>query len=165
MRKVLRVLLGIVAALGLVVGGLAVAARFSDGPVGILPGGPLTSGELVPGPVADWSFATDVPEIELQLLHPPRSRTVWILVHERHAYIACGFLSVPLWKQWPHEALRDGRGIVRIQGRRYEVVLTRVEDPALIGELGGIAARKYGLSEVSTSPDDVWFFRLDPRAP
>src|SRR4030095_2855093 len=56
------------------VGAVVLAARFSDGPWGLLAGGPLTSGELVTGSEPDWSFAKDVMEIEFQLVDPPRSR-------------------------------------------------------------------------------------------
>ena len=36
-----------------VVGGLLVGARFADGPIAIIAGGPFTSGELVSGPEAE----------------------------------------------------------------------------------------------------------------
>jgi hypothetical protein len=152
---VLLVVLGVLVAVG-------AAARFSDGPLAVFPGGPLEAGELVSEPVADWSFATDVEEIEFALLAPPRSRTVWIVVHEGEAYIPCGFLDVPLWKQWPHEAEADGRAVVRIEGKRYETRLSRVTDPALLPALGRLVSEKYtGGREVE--PGSAWFFRLDPR--
>lgn len=163
MKAILRALGVLLLLAALVIGGLAVAARFSDGPVAVLPGGPLTSGELVPGPVLDWSFARDVEEVELQLVVPPRSRTVWIVVDGRDAYVPCGFLDVPLWKQWPHEALEDGRALVRIEGRRYEVTLRKVDDPALHRRLGSLAAEKYALGGAEATPDALWFFRLEPR--
>ena len=58
----------------LAVAGLLVGARFSDGPIAIVAGGPFTSGELVSGPEPDWSFVRDVREVEFQLLEPPRAR-------------------------------------------------------------------------------------------
>ena len=47
------------AVLGLAVMGLVallVGARFADGPIGIVAGGPFRSGELVSGREPDWSF-------------------------------------------------------------------------------------------------------------
>jgi len=144
--------------------GVAALARFSDGPIAVFPGGPLESGAWVAEPVADWSFVRKVGEIELQLLEPARSRITWIVAHQGSAYVPCGFLDVPLWKQWPHQARADGRAIVRIQGRRYPVTLERVEDPELFQALSGEAADKYGFgSEGPADPDAVWFFRLAPR--
>lgn len=144
---------------------VGVAARFSDGPIAIFPGGPLRAGEWVSEPVRNWSFAADVAEIELQLVEPPRSRTVWILVHEGRAYVPCGFLDVPLWKQWPHEALADGRAVARIEGRRYPLRAVRITEPELYARLGERAAEKYGAPGGTPDPDAVWFFRLDPRPP
>lgn len=78
MRKFLIAIVGIALAIGAF---YAVAVRFSDGPFGIVAGGPLQRGELIHGE-PDWVFAHDVPTIELQLLSPPRSRTVWMIEHE-----------------------------------------------------------------------------------
>jgi hypothetical protein len=97
LRWVLGVVLGVPLLLGLTA---AVVSRTADGPVAILAGGPFESGELVAAP-EDWSFATDVEEVELQLLEPPRSRITWIVVHEGRPYIPCGFLDVPYWNCIP----------------------------------------------------------------
>ncbi len=83
---------------------LAISARASDGPSLVFSGGPLVAGELVTGPEPDWSFARDVRIIELQLLDPPRSRTLWIVEHEGKIYVnsnyMLGFIG-RLWKRWP----------------------------------------------------------------
>lgn len=166
MKIVLRILggvVGLVVAVGLVV---FVYGRFSDGPVGFFSGGPLSSGEMVTTPVPDWSFATNVQTIEFQLLEPPRSRTVWIVVQHGTAYIPCGVPNFRLWKHWPHEALADGRALLRIDGKLYPRQLVKVEDPTLIAELLKKVGAKYGLppGAEDPDPDSVWFFRLDPRA-
>ena len=85
LRWLIRILAGLVALIAL----LFVGARFHDGPLGPIPGGPLTSGELVREPIDDWSFAKDVQEIELQLDSERRSRTVWLLVLENQAFVPC----------------------------------------------------------------------------
>lgn len=143
---------------------VAVFARFADGPIAILPGGPFRSGELVDDSNVDWSFAQAVEEVELQLVEPPRSRTVWIVVHEGAPYVPCGFLDVPLWKQWPYEALEDGRVVLRIEGRRYERQATKVTDSDEYLAVRQLVGEKYGLGAGQrVDPDEVWVFRLDPR--
>lgn len=142
---------------------VALAARFSDGPLGPFPGGPLVAGELVREPAPDWSFARDLVSIELEV-NPehPRSRTVWLAVVDGALYVPCGF---PNAKTWPHEALRDGRVVLRIDGRRYPRLALRETDPERLRRLGAEVARKYGVgdAESAVAGRDVWFFRMDPR--
>src|SRR5262245_289527 len=112
MRSVLRVVGGLLAFIVVILSGLLVGARFADGPIAIIAGGPFTSGELVSGPEPDWSFVRDVREVEFQLLDPARSRTTWILYHEGKAYIPCGYMTTwwgRIWKQWLHTAERSAR--------------------------------------------------------
>ena len=146
-------------------GGVLVAARHHDGPIGPLVGGPLSDGEWVPSRGVDWSFVEPVREIELQLVEPPRSRTVWVVFHEGALYVPCGFLDLPFWKQWPHQALRDGRAVARILGRRYAFDAVRVEEEALFREILRRVAEKYELpSDQELSADSTWVFELVPRA-
>jgi hypothetical protein len=163
--RVIRWLGGIVLAIALAIAVLLVGARFADGPLGPIAGGPLRSGE--PAPLPDsWQFAEAIQEIDLQLLDPARSRTVWILVKDGKAYIPCGFLDVPLWKQWPYEAERDGRAIVRVAGKLYPVQVVRETEPDTIAALGNIVVDKYlnGRRPPESAGSQTWFFRLDPRA-
>ena len=77
MGRVIRIL-GLLLLVGLALFAVvAMAARFHDGPLAIRPGGPLTSGTLTSAQGVDWSFATVIPNVEFQLLEPPRSRTRW----------------------------------------------------------------------------------------
>lgn len=162
--KALRALgLAVVVALA-VLGFVVFAARFSDGSLGPFPGGPLEAGEWVAGPEPDWSFLADVDTVEFQLLSPPRSRTTWILVREGRIYIPCGFPEFRLWKRWPHEALVDGRAVLRVGDRKYRRLAVREEDPAVTAELAARLREKYGVeSATDASSDEVWYFRLDPR--
>jgi len=152
--------LGVVVLVFLVV---LVSARFVDGPLGPFPGGALRSGSLVAGPVSDWSFVEKVAEVELQLREPPRSRTTWILYFDGSAYIPCGFPNLRSWKKWPHQAERDGRAIVRIEGQRYRVRLHRVEGADVEHSLAERFRQKYAVA--SEHPTEIWFFRLDPDPP
>ena len=154
----LKVLGGLVA-LVLMVGILFLGARFHDGPLALIPGGPLVSGDLVIGPVSDWTFATAVELIELQLSADTTSRTTWILVEDGQAYIPCS-LGFPPGKNWHLRADRDGDAVVRIQGKRYPVTLDRISRPTLDPKLEAIVKSKYG---GAPSDADVWFFELNAR--
>jgi hypothetical protein len=170
MRFVLR-LVGSVLGLGvLALVGLLFGARFADGPIAIVAGGPFRSGDLVSGPEPDWAFAREVGEVEFQLLDPPRSRTTWILEHEGKVYIPCGYMDTSwgrFWKQWPLEAERDGRAILRIGNALYERQLVRTFDGPLLAPLLAELGRKYlGGSPVPPSAvtsGSLWLFELAPR--
>lgn len=75
MKSILRIALGLLGSLVLLIVLALIGARFADGPVAIIAGGPVTSGELVTGPEPDGSFVRDIQEVEFQLVDPPRSRT------------------------------------------------------------------------------------------
>ena len=173
------------------VGTAWVVQRVSDGPIGPLAGGPLRAGALVSDPNVDWSFLGGGGELELQLVDPPRSRTTGSLVYEGRLYVPCdlGFLwrripsagfrffgaAINRVKRWHEEALRDGRVVLRISGKRYERQAVRVTDPELLAALRSIVeerARKYmsdrGAGRLLDAPGDpqaIWFFRMDPRPP
>jgi len=169
MGTLLRIAGGLLALSIVVVGGLVVAARFADGPIAIIAGGPFTSGELVTGPEPDWSFVREVGEVEFQLLEPPRSRTTWILEHEGKAYIPCGYMTSwwgKLWKQWPLEAERDPRILLRIGDALYERRLVRVQEGPVVAPLLAELGRKYGLGEIpveAVSSGGLWLYELAPR--
>ena len=92
----------------ILVAGVGIAlARMGDGPIAIIPGGPLVSGELVTGDEPDWTFARETGEMEFQLVNPPQSRVIWLLVHDKKLFIVSGYMNTTvgkLWKQWPAQA-------------------------------------------------------------
>jgi hypothetical protein len=167
--------------------GIGVLARFSDGPIGPFPGGPLLAGSLVSERDVDWSFLEEGEgTVEFQLVEPPRSRTVGTLVHEGQLYVPCdlgffwrrapfpvrGMLFVmSVFKRWHEEALRDGRVVLRTDGKRYERQAVRVTDPELFATLS--SQMQAGAAEafqepaerwnLPPDPDAIWFFRMDPR--
>jgi len=162
---VLRWLLRIVAAGVALLALLFLLARLHDGPLGPLPGGALEAGEEVTAPVSDWSFATDIGEVELQLRSQSRSRTTWILVHEGEAYVPCS-LGFPPGKSWHRDALADGRAVLRIDGKRYPVTLSKLDDAeaeSLAAPIQSEVERKYGRAPPSDA--GVWLFRVASRAP
>ena len=162
----LRVILYLLVVAIVMAAGASALARLSDGPIAMFAGGPLVNGPWINEPVRDWSFAADVEEVEFQLLEPARSRTTWIVVHRGQAYIPCGFVNFSLWKKWPHEALEDGRGVVRIDGKRYPVQVNRIRNPQLKTVLIEKMAAKYPVppfEQNEESTENVWIFRLDHR--
>jgi hypothetical protein len=156
--RILRWLLYAIVALAIVVGVVALAARFADGPVGAFPGGPFRSGEFVEDAAVDWTPATDVPEVELE--SAGRSRTTWILVLDGEAYIPAS-LDFPPGKRWHLEALEQPDAVVRIDGRRYKRRLVRVDDEALRKRLIQVVGAKYGRGPVRDE-SRAWFFHLAP---
>lgn len=158
--KILKILVGIIAVFVLLVGGAFLAARFHDGPLGLIPGGALVAGEIVAAPVSDWTFA-NIDTIEMQLDAQSSSRTTWILVSEGRAFIPAS-LSFPPGKSWHKSADQDGKATLRINGQRYPVSLTRVQDEALRDQLKEVVGKKYG----GGPPGDggVWFFEIVSRA-
>ena len=170
--RILRWLKWLGAAIGVLVlslVALVVGARFGDGPMGLLPGGPLEAGELVAGAEPDWTFARNIGEMEFQLVEPPQSRTIWLQVYDKKLYVVSGYMNSAvgkLWKQWPAQALKDDRAVIRIDGKRYERKLVRILDDRPV--LEGIASevnRKYGaaLHADMAASGDAWFFALPPR--
>ena len=160
-------------AVGVVVLALALlvfGARFADGPIAIIPGGPLEAGELVDGAEPDWSFASDILAMELQLVDPPQSRTIWLQVYDKKLYAVSGYMNSTvgkLWKHWPMQAETDGRAVIRIDGKRYERQLVRIlDDRSVLEGIAGEVSRKYGVAlnaDMATS-GDAWFFVLEPRS-
>ena len=148
-------------------GALAVSARFSDGPSVVFSGGPLVAGELVTGPEPDWSFAHEVGTIELQLLDPPRSRTLGIVEHEGKVYVRSNYMGGligRLWKRWPAQAERDGRAIMRIEGKRYERTLVRIKTGAIVDGVAAAFNRKQGsgMTPAMVEAEEMWLFEMAP---
>lgn len=158
-------LLSIVVALAALLG----YARLHDGPLGILSGGPFTSGEPAPSPPS-WDFVKDYEVLQFQTLIPARSRTVWLAVHEARLFIVSGYMNTgigAIWKHWPHYLEDDDRILVRIDNKLYEQRLQRImSGPEVIPVLAEYD-RKYGTGE-AISPEtvtsgDTWMFEVLPR--
>ena len=149
---------------------LLVASGYADKASPVFGGGELVSGELVTGPEPDWRFAHDVPTIELQLVNPPRSRVMWVVEHEGKPYVVSAYMSTTIgrfWKRWPVQAERDGRAVMRINGKRYERTLKRIKTGSVVEGVVSELRRKY---RYQVTPADIeagsmWLFELAPRNP
>lgn len=141
MRILLKVIIYFIFLLIAAVGIIWGASRLNDGPlIGPIAGGPLKSGEIVETSVEDWSFAADIQEIQMQLTSQNSSRTVWIMVHKKNAFLGT---SRPPDGGWHKGALQDGTAILRIEGKRYPVTLSRVTDEARASEVDQALFEKY----------------------
>jgi len=175
----LRILGAVIGIVILLIAGVLVAARFSDGPLEIIAGGPFSSGEPYVGAEPDWSFVADIQTVEFQLLNPERSRTTWIVEHEGRIYIPSGYMTTwwgRIWKQWPIEVENDGRAILRVNGTLYDRQLVRVtEGPELLPIVRKLGVKYLGMSQddVESAPTEqllepvtsgyLWVFELAPR--
>lgn len=72
-----------------------------------------------------------------------------------------------LWKQWPHEAEKDGRIVLRVGDKLYARTLVRVSDgprlPAVLAELGRKYAGGAAIPVEAVTSGDLWLFELAPR--
>ncbi len=149
------------------IGTAAVKIRQADGPSQLFAGGALQSGPLVVEPEPDWAFTEEIDTIEFQLLDPPTSRRVWITHYDGKIYLVSGVmdsLSGRLWFSWPHDAIQDGRAVIRVNGVRYPRMLQRINSGM---ELEGIIAALREKYDDTTSREDietgvVWLFELAP---
>ena len=156
-RWLVRIVTAFVAMIALVYFG----ARFHDGPLGPIPGGPLAAGESVTTPVTDWSFAKDTGEIELQLDARPQSRTVWFFVLDGNGFVPCS-LGYPPGKIWHRQALVNGAARLRIDGKLYPVVLNKLDDTIVSQMSDRVRAeltRKYGALPPRRERG-IWLFQV-----
>ncbi len=171
MNLVLKILGGLIALVLLAVVVVFVGARFADGPLEIIAGGPFTSGELQAGPEPDWSPLKDRPTVEFQLNEPARSRTTFVMVHDGRLFIPSGYMTTwygKLWKHWPFQAEADPRALLRVDGKLYERTMVRLtEGPDLAPVLAELS-RKYGggnpIGPEAVDSGYLWLFELAPRA-
>lgn len=93
-----------------------------------------------------------------------------IVEHDGRIFIPSGYMLSTvgkIWKQWPLQAEKDGRAILRVDAKLYPRQLVRIKDdpvlPAVLAEL----SRKYAngaqipVSEVSRG--SLWIFELVQR--
>ena len=101
--------------------------RWADGPVGVLAGGPLRSGELMDFAELDWETLDAFHALELEIVSAGRSRTLWFSVHEGVPYVACDLDCVGgQLTRWPQQIERDDRVRIRIDDKRVEARLVHV---------------------------------------
>ena len=105
--------------------------------------GTWLSGEPVAGPVADWSFTDEHPEIFIQVSTP------YLIPHS--VTIVCAALNGglivgardPDTKRWPSYIENDAEVRLKIGDRIYDQQLELVEDPQTVDAIVRAYAAKY----------------------
>ena len=146
----------------------AAKQRFADGPNRVFSGGALESGELHTGAEPDWRFVSEIPTIEMQLLDPPQSRRIWTAEYDGKIYVWSGYMATAvgrLWKRWPRQAERDGRAIMRIDGKRYERQLVRIKSGPILDGISAAIRQKYPsrTTRATVEAGETWVFEAAPR--
>ena len=186
--RVLRWLLIGLAAVAALAGGLAVVARFSDGPLGPFPGGKLGGVEVLrknrlaffepvdflelgdveqhaaaDEAVTDWSpLLEGANHVEIEVdPAAPRSLTTSFLVRDGVLYVPSMFAA---HKRWPKLVLADGRVVLRVHGKLYERRAVRVTDPVEIRALVR-AWHPETPEDIDVGTLSTWYFRMEPRTP
>ncbi|MBL6688887.1 MAG: hypothetical protein ISP91_00700 [Pseudomonadales bacterium] len=146
------------------IGTLLFVVRSADGPMEILSGGPFRTGEVVTD-VSDWSFLDEKMTVELQTMLPPRSRTMWLVVHENRPIVLSSFMNTAIgkmWKQWPKRVEEDNRAIIRSDGKLYHFTLERLgvddETAAIIEKFNGKYGTPYTTADIAEG--NSWLFEL-----
>jgi len=170
MKILLKVIAWLLVSIVVLVVGVFTAARFHDGPVEVIAGGPFTTGNLHRGDEPDWSFVKDIGEVQFQSLDPKRSRTSWIVEVDGRIFIPSGYMTTfwgKLWKHWPHEAEKDGRILLRIDGTIYERHLDRIHEGEILEPILAELGRKYVGGDVpmeAVTSGYLWIFEASaPR--
>ena len=172
-----KAVIGFVGLIVLVIVSIFVVARFSDGPIGngppleMVTAGPFKTGDLQAGlDEPDWSFLKDYPIVQFQLLDPPRSRTTFIMETDGRIFIPSGYMNSTMgkiWKHWPMEAEKDGRAILRVDGKLYARTMVRIQEGEILDDVLAELSRKYAggfpISQENIDSGDLWIFELEPR--
>ena len=131
------------------------------------------SGEPAPGPVADWSFTDEVPEIFVETrtwYGVPHSVTTVCAAEGGALYVPSLYFEegdFPDARFWNRNAVRDPRVRLQIGGRLYERRAVVVDDEAERAVALSAFARKYPFwHDLAGKPEAerprAYFFRMDP---
>lgn len=137
------------------------------------PGG-LLFGEKAEAPVTDWTFANDVPLCQLQIYAGIRPHSVnlnCMSTPEGELYLSC---SVCTQKYWAGEVGPNERGVMRLNGITYPVVLNRVQDSAEMDRAWSARVQKLQThgggpynpipDPDAVRPDHWWTFHVESRS-
>jgi hypothetical protein len=146
----------------------AAKQRFADGPNRVFSGGALEAGELHTGAEPDWRFVSEISTIEMQLLDPPKSRRIWTAEYDGKIYVWSGYMATAVgrvWKRWPLQAERDGRAMMRIDGKRYERQLVRIKSGPILDGISAAIRNKYPsqTTRATVEAGETWLFEAAPR--
>jgi len=117
-------------------------------------------GEEATEPVADWSFANEVPLCQLEVRSwRPHSINLNCMADTGVLYVSCSNCA---GKAWSQTALTKREGRIRIGELVYPVALRRLQDDAELDRAWAARARKLA-REPTPRPDHWWSFHLSSR--
>ena len=121
---------------------LFILACASEGPLGFIPGGPFSGILEESKPGMDWSFATDVDSVDVQV-GGPQGRTVrtGFIIYEGKPYLPVTWSPL---KRWPETVREEPRIVVRVGERLFALAAKPVEDQAHLEALRKTGQSKYG---------------------
>lgn len=136
------------------------------------PGGFLF-GDRAEEPVSDWRFANDVPLCQMQIYDGLRPHSVnlnCMATEDGNLYLSC---SVCTRKYWAGKVDNDERGVMRLNGVTYPVVINRVQDPAEMERAWDARVEKLQVhgggpynpvpDPDAERPDHWWTFHVESR--
>ena len=142
-------------------------ATACGGPLGPFSGGRL-SGPVETAASPDWTFSNDHENAQLEV-HPedPYSVNTWCAAVDGALYVPTSMILGPTdpdERGWVGFVKTDSRVRIRIDGKVYERVATRVEDPAEFEKARLALETKYEIAPEDRDPErTIWIFRLDTR--
>ena len=79
--------------------------------------------------------------------------------------IQAGGIRQRLWKRWPEQAERDGRAIMRIDGKRYQRNLIRIKSGPIVNDVTQAFSEKYPvtMTPAEVEAEELWLFELAPN--
>jgi hypothetical protein len=147
-----KVLLGLTALFIVVLGGVAVWTTTC--PCNQMPGFILL-GDVQKAPVTDWRFVNDIPLCQIQIYAGPMPHAVnlnCMATPEDGLFLSCGNCERKFWGRH----VQDGaHGRLRLNGKVYPVVFTRVKDEAVLDRAWAARVKKlqvYGEPPYNPAP-------------
>ncbi len=163
-----RLLLGLALCAALALCALLFVRLWARGPVGPIPGGALR-GDVVEGPVSDWSFASTghSVEVESRARWLPYSQRSWFMVHDGRVHLLLPRLFGDALMRRIEE---DPRLRLRVGGKLYDQRAVRVVEEEDLGALlAPLIRRQFAMEitgrvrRVASEADEVeiWIYRLE----
>jgi hypothetical protein len=147
-----KILSGLVALLVVLAGGVAVWTTTC--PCNQTPGFMLL-GDVQKAPVTDWSFVNDIPLCQIQVWAGPMPHAVnlnCMATPDGELFLSC---SVCDRKFWARQVGEDEHGRLRVNGKVYPVVFSRVKDEAVVDRAWAARVKKlqvYGEPPYNPAP-------------
>ncbi len=140
------------------------------GPIGPIPGGAL-SGDVGAVGVADWSFADDVENAQLETRPAdPHSVNTWFAAVGEQLYVPTSMILGPLHpegRSWVAHVAEDDRVRIRLGDTVFERRAMRVADDSAEYQVARLALEaRYEIAVSDRDPErTIWIFRLVPQGP